>query len=367
MTLNVLHIVVSLNIGGLETFIIDLIRKGSGATKGHVVCLESLGNLGAIVDNIPIISLEKKPGIHFDCVRKIRTIAKEFEIDIIHTHNEGPHFYGAIAGFLCGIPVVHTRHGIHDIGSKKKMLLEKFSSLLSKKVVGVSQDVSNLYLTKLRVSPSKIITILNGIDTSSFAPRIANRQILISEKISLNAIIIGIVARLVSIKDHQTLFRACQIVAHSYSNFHLVVIGDGPEKNTLVELSKQLNLDGTIIFLGARYDIADLLNCFDIFTLSSLSEGISITLLEAMACELPVVATKVGGNPEVIQDEVTGFLVPPAKPAALAEKLLLLMRDVGCRKSMGAAGRIRILENFNIQKSVDHYEECYNQVLGRRG
>jgi len=366
MTINILHIVLGLHIGGLETFVLDLVRKGSSDTQGFIVCLESLGDLGSKVTDIPIFSLDKSPGIQLSCVKKIRKIAEKYKIDIIHTHNEGAHFYGAIAGFLRGIPVVHTRHGIHEVDNKRKLLLERFSSVLSKKIVGVSQDISALYTAKIKVAPSKVLTILNGIDTSNFSSRNINRQTLVDDTITPDTIVIGIVARLALVKDHQTLFKACQIIAKTHSKFRLVVIGDGPERNSLEELANQLNLEDTIHFMGAKYNVVDFLNCLDIFALSSISEGISITLLEAMACELPVVATRVGGNPEVVVDKETGYLVPSTNPIAFAEKLLLLMDDVKPRRIMGMAGRIRVIENFSIKKSVSEYENCYKQVLGRK-
>jgi sugar transferase (PEP-CTERM/EpsH1 system associated) len=363
--INILHIVLSLNIGGLETFVIDLVRKGSNATRGHIVCLESLGFLGESIDDIAIFSLEKLPGIQLDCIKKIRNIVGEYSIDLIHTHNEGAHFYGAIAGFLSGIPVVHTRHGIHDSENLKRKMLEWFSSLISKKVVGVSQDISKLYVEKIKIARSKVRTILNGVDPEQFARRAGNRELILETGSSSKVILMGIVARLVLVKDHKTLFEACRIVAKSHNSFRLVVVGDGPEMDNLVQLSQQLGLSGNIIFTGARRDIADLLNGLDIFVLSSSSEGISITLLEAMACELPIVATQVGGNPEVVVDAETGFLVPPENPKAFAEKLLLLMQNPDLRRSMGTAGRARVLANFSVQKSVKEYHECYRQALGR--
>jgi sugar transferase (PEP-CTERM/EpsH1 system associated) len=363
--INILHVVLSLNIGGLETFVLGLMRQRSNVTQPYVVCIEMLGSLGESVHDIPILSLDKAPGIQLKCISKIRAIADKYKIDIIHTHNEGAHFYGAVAGFLSGIPVVHTRHGRNNPNDKKRILLEWFSSLLSKKVVGVSQDIAKLYTKELRVSRSKVITISNGIDTDYFSPHQTSRQELIDMNIAPQSIVIGIVARLEPVKDHRTLFKACHILAQSHDNFRLIVIGGGPQNNELIKLAMHLGLNNIIMFAGVRHDIANLLNSLDIFVLSSVSEGLSMTLLEAMACELPIVATRVGGNPEVVIDGDTGFLVNPQNPAALAEKLLLLMKDSGLRKRMGIAGRARVIKHFSIQQTVKEYEECYGQILAR--
>jgi len=363
--INVLHVVNSLKIGGMETFVIDLIRKSSGSVNGHILCLEWLGELGESVNDIPVHSLEKHPGVQVSCIGQIRYIVNKYDIDIIHSHNEGAHFYAVFAGLLSGIPIVHTRHGIHESNNKKKNLLERLSSLLSRKIIGVSQDISNLYIEKIKVPSVKVQTIFNGIDTNTFCHRALSRSSLIPEEIAPVTIVLGIVARLVSVKDHRTLFLACQIVASLYKDFLLLVIGDGPEKDNLTALAKQIDLQDKIIFMGPRYDIGDLLNCLDIFVLSSLSEGMSITLLEAMACELPVVATRVGGNPEVVIHGETGLLVPPEHPEVLAENILLLMNSEELRKNMGMAGRGRVLKKFSIHRSAREYEECYKQVLRR--
>ena len=362
--INILHIVLSLDIGGLETFVIDLVRNVSNETKGYIICLDGLGELGESIDDIPVVTLGKLPGMQFGCVKRIRALVKQYNIDLIHTHNEGAHFYGALAGFFNNVPVVHTRHGVHDPDNMKRLMLEWFSSLLSKKVIGVSRDIADLYIKKIKIPPAKVATILNGVNLDVFNRRVNKREQIIQHEFSSDTLLLGIVARLALVKDHRTLFEACRIVAKSYDDFRLVVIGDGPERENLVRYSQQLGLSDTIIFTGARRDIADLLSSLDIFVLSSVSEGISMTLLEAMACELPVVATRVGGNPEVVVDGATGFLVPSQDPPALAERLLALMHDTGLRRSMGAAGRARILTNFSLQKSVKAYLECYRQVLG---
>jgi len=363
--INVLHIVLGLHIGGLETFVLELIRKRSNVIQPYVVCLETLGSLGESVRNIPIFALDKAPGIQISCINKIRGITNKYKINIIHTHNEGAHFYGAVAGFLSGIPVIHTRHGIHDTANTKRVMLEWFSSLLSKKVVGVSRDIADLYIQKIRIPAYKVMTILNGVDSDLFSPRPTNRHKLLELDLPHETILIGIVARLALVKDHQTLFEACHILAKSHKCFRLVVIGDGPQRDGLIQLATRLGLNDTIIFTGARHDIADLLNCLDIFVLSSISEGISMTLLEAMACELPVVATDVGGNPEVVIDGETGCLVPSKNPPAFAEKLSLLMNDQVRRKHMGSAARNRVLMHFSIQNTVEQYEKCYGQILER--
>jgi glycosyltransferase involved in cell wall biosynthesis len=202
------------------------------------------------------------------------------------------------------------------------------------------------------------------VDIDAFATRINAQLCRISLGIDDGVPIIGIVARLAEVKDHSTLFRACKILNDNRIDFRLLVIGDGPLKSNLVKLADSLGLQNTIIFTGTRHDIPDLLNAMDIFVLSSISEGISLTLIEAMSCFLPIVATNVGGNPEVIVDGETGFLVPSQNAEALADKLILLMKMPDVRRRMGKAGRARAVKLFSMQKAVMSYEKCYRQFIG---
>lgn len=146
-------------------------------------------------------------------------------------------------------------------------------------------------------------------------------------------------------------------------DFRLLVVGDGPLRVELVALADSLGLSSKIIFAGARHDIPNLMNAMDIFVLSSLSEGISLTLIEAMACELPVVATNVGGNPEVVVEGETGFLAPPQEPSLIAGRIQELMNNAALRQSFGKCGRLRAVEHFSIKRVGKQYEELYRSVL----
>ncbi|WP_136807956.1 glycosyltransferase [Desulfosediminicola flagellatus] len=361
--IKVLHVVLSLKIGGLEKFVIDLMHHHLSSIDSHVVCLETLGAFGEQHAGFPVLVLDKKPGVKLNCALAIQKYANANNIDVIHTHNEGAHFYGAIGGFLSKVPVIHTRHGVHDFTSTQSKLLERFSSMLSERVVGVSKDISDLYINSLNLDANKVATILNGVDTDIFSARSCNRQEILLANIENDVILIGIVARLAPVKDHKTLFTACDLLSQSYSKFKLVVVGGGPEENTLRQLSTELEMEDRIIFLGPRYDVSVILNCIDIFVLSSKSEGISITLLEAMASGLPVVATDVGGNPEVVIDGETGILTPPEDPESFAEQLLKLLQSRELRDAYGLAGRQRVLDKFSIRRSAKEYEALYRSML----
>ena len=182
-----------------------------------------------------------------------------------------------------------------------KSLLNRISSYLTAKIVPVSYGCRGRLLGRLRkFPPSKIRTILNGIDTSLFYRNNGKRKKMEELGISQSVPVVGIVARLSPEKDHATLLEACKILSQNQIEFRLVVVGDGPLRKALEATSRQPELAGRVVFTGMRRDIADLLAEMDLFVLTSTTEGLSLTLLEAMASSLPVVATRVGGNAEVV-------------------------------------------------------------------
>ena len=353
--MNILHIVLGLSIGGLERFVLDLVRFRSRDINPTILCLERKGPLGECVKDIRIIEMGKTDGFDWRLFARIRSIAKEGRIDLIHTHNQAAHIYGSIAGFISGIPVVHTKHGRNRPDDSKATCLSRLCSMLSKKIVTVSIDSAQVSTAIENVPAHKVTTIHNGIDINAFSNPRPSRS-------ASPAINIGLVARLVPDKDHLTLLRACKILAEDIPNFRLFLVGDGPLRDGLKAAAVELGIDRNVRFMGFRHDVATLLRSFDIFALSSVTEGLSLTLLEAMASGLPIVATDVGGNSEVVVHGKTGFIVPAQSPEALAEKLLLLSRDGGLRLQMGSAGRKRVEEKFDIRRTVKRYEALYHEI-----
>lgn len=358
--INVLHVVLGLQVGGLEKFVLNMIDNYPSSIQSFIVCLEEKGELARQTHHLGIIELNKKPGISTEIIRKLFNLTKEFDIDIIHTHNPGPHFYGAISGFLSRRPVIHTKHGRNYPASKKKVWLNRISSCLTTKIVAVSQNAADVCVEVEKIPSRKVSVILNGADTELFCPAVNEGD---SVRMPVR---IGIVARLSAEKDHQTLLSTCKLLKGYMGSFHLKIIGDGPLRGTLEKTVRTLALHKHVSFLGMRHDVPELLRQLDIFVLSSTTEGISLTLLEAMATGLPVVATNVGGNPEVVIDGETGFIVPPKNPDEMARKLSFLINDVNLRKQMGKKGRERVFAQFSIKETARKYEKLYREVLYKR-
>jgi glycosyltransferase involved in cell wall biosynthesis len=261
-----------------------------------------------------------------------------------------------MAAWISGRPgVVHTKHGRNYPKDKKKVFGNRLASWLSDKIVAVSGDAAEVARHVEKVPDRKIEIIWNGIDVERFF------AVEVRPSISQRAIH---VARLIyPTKDQVTLLHAVRRVVDAEPGFSLDIVGDGPYRAELEALCDELKLRRHVRFLGQRDDVHALMSQADMFVLSSITEGLSITLLEAMATGLPIVATRVGGNPEVVADGETGLLVPPRSPDALAEAILRLVRDPQSARRMGAAARQRAELSFDIRRVVARYEELYRSVL----
>jgi glycosyltransferase involved in cell wall biosynthesis len=218
-----------------------------------------------------------------------------------------------------------------------------------------------------RIASDKITVIHNGIDTkiySKYVDRDVKRKEL---NLADSDRIIGNIARFFPNKDHACLLKAFKLVVEKIPSAKLLIAGDGPLRNELLELTEELALTSTVKFLGNRRDIPELLRIFDVFALSSIKEGLPITLLEAMASEVPTVATDVDGNPELVVHNQTGYIVPARDPNSLADKIITLLMDKEKAKRMGEMGRVRAEEEFSFEKMSAKYDVLYSSMLnGKR-
>ena len=227
---------------------------------------------------------------------------------------------------------------------------------LSTQIVAVSRDAADVAREIEKVPSRKIEVIRNGIDLEKFpfaerSSRGVRRRAIHVARISYAA------------KDQRTLLRAVRIVADAEPDFVIDIVGDGADRADLEAFCDELGLRAHVNFLGFRDDVHDLLSQTEFFVLSSVTEGVSITLLEAAANGLPIVATAVGGNSEVVVDGVSGLIVPPRSPEALAAAMLELLRDAPRACRMGRAGRQHVEENFNLRRTVARYQGLYESLL----
>lgn len=365
--IRIMYIIPSLNVGGREKVLINLIKHLDWSRFLPIVCClrekgvlaESLLNLG-----IEVIAMGKKDRIEPGLCLRLASIFRKYRPQIVHVHNPGGLIYGFIAAKLARVPVIiNTEHGYNSPISASKMLVETLICNRINKTIVVSESLCNVLSTKNLAVKERYVNLYNGIDISKFNG-VANKQEA-RRRLGFSGRdkVIGIIARLEEVKDHATLLSAFKLVLAQVENTRLLIVGDGPLHTRLIDYSKQLGLNKHVFFLGQRRDIPEILSALDIFVLSSTFEGMSITILEAMAAAKPVVAAAVGGNPEIIDTETTGLLVPPRNSRLLASALIRLLQNEGEALLMGKAGRNRIEKWFRIEEVARKTERLYMSCI----
>jgi len=297
-------------------------------------------------------------------LKNIIQLIKCNRIDFIHSHTWGTDFYAYWASKILGIPMISTVHNRYYIFEKwSRRFSYKFFISQIKKIVAVSKDIQNLLREDLKIAPRKVKLIYNGIDTRKFENKKDSERIRKELNLSKEELILGNVGNLREVKDHHTLLLSFNRISPFFPQAKLLIVGDGELKSSLLKLCVELGLENKVLFLGHREDVPSLLNLMDLFILSSHLEGCSISILEAMASEKPVIATRVGGNSEIVLEGKTGFLVPSAEPEKLAEKIILLLKSEKLRRKMGEEGKKRLNEKFSLETMLKKYEELYSLIL----
>jgi glycosyltransferase involved in cell wall biosynthesis len=354
--LRVCHVSMCLLTGGLERLLVEFGKNRDG--ERFETSYVALDGLGAPADEL------RAQGHHVECVsdvvsgklarlRRLTQIFRKGRFDIVHTHNTLAHFYGAFAAKFAGVPiVVNTQHGRGCGKGWKARLQFRMANQLSDRVVGVSEDAAELCRRDDPLSANRTIALWNGVDLDRFEYRGPSTQpVAIS------------VARLSPEKDFATLLRATWILIKDRPDFRLKIVGDGGERQKLEQLAQELNLNDHVEFLGERSDVSSLLPQAGFFVSSSRTEGISLTLLEAMSVGLPVVTTRVGGNPEIVVEGKTGRLVAPDSPEELALAMRDLLKDQEAWPVYGELARQRVEQHFNVRNMVRQYEDLYRELL----
>jgi glycosyltransferase involved in cell wall biosynthesis len=351
----VVHLVSTLEVGGLEKVVVDLVTRRNRSIEASVICLEHAGPLARDIEaagaTVEVLGDDASRATR---LRRLVHRMRARRPDVLHTHNPAPHLIGAAAARIARVPVVvHTKHGRNYPGRPARVWLNRQLARFTDTVVAVSDDVADVCRGIECVPANRVRVIRNGVDTSRFAGVRATAP-------ATRALSVG---RLHPIKDHATLLHAVRVVADAEPDFHLDIVGDGVCRPSLEALAAQLHLEHHVTFHGERDDVRTFLARAGLFVLASTSEGVSLTLLEAMAVGLPIVATRVGGNPEVVTDGETGLLTRPRDPRAFADAVLHIVADSARARAMGEAGMRRARTHFDVADVVDSYERLYWQLL----
>jgi len=358
--LRVVHVVSTLSIGGLEKVVLDLARhRTRDRFTMHVICLDRAGVLKPEFESLGVpVHVIGTRGLVPTRIWRLARRLKEIKPDVLHTHNPQAHLHGAIAARLARVPlVVHTKHGRDYMDGNWLAAGTRLATRWTSRIVGVSEDAALVALEMDGVPADKVRVIHNGVDLDRFDVRVARPT-----RPHRRAVTVG---RLTAVKDQATLIRAVGRVVAEVPDFQLDIVGDGPARRELEMLRDSLGLTDHVHFRGYHSRVGDFLATADFFVLSSLSEGVSLALLEAMASGLPVVATDVGGNGEVVVPGETGYLAPPNSPELLAAQMLRLADNAAEISRMGRAARRRVTEHFNLRTVVAEYEEMYTQQRDR--
>ncbi len=366
-----MHIVSSLEVGGLEIMVLNLLRKINRERYEPSICtFQTGGDLKKEFElmEIPIFIAERKEGWDFRLPFKLSKLLTKEKIDLIHTHNAVPWLYGGIAAKILNSKLLfHTEHANLYPEKKKLILAEKYLSNITNEIIADVKKVADYLEKEEGICPNKIKVIFNGVDVGKYESVKINT---ISKKrelgINEDNLIIGIVARLNKVKDHNNLLNAFRIVSQSIDEAKLLIIGDGELKQELINYSNKIGIDKKVIFLGNRRDIPELLKILDVFVLSSISEGLPLTILEAMAAGVPVIATNVGGNKEVVLHEETGLLVPERDSKELADAINIVLKNKEKANLFSINGLIRVKQYFSLDQMVKKYERLYEGHLLKR-
>lgn len=374
----IVHIIYALGTGGLENGLVNIINRAPPGRYRHaIVCLTTSGEFADRLTqaNVDIYTLDKRPGHDASAYWRLFRLLWKLRPAIIHTRNLAALETQLLSLFLPGVRRVHGEHGrdVYDLdGSNRKyLLLRRFLKPLIHRYIAVSRDLGDWLVGRVGIPDTDIRQIYNGVDQVSFHPRDSARPDLApSGFVPAEGLILGTVGRLAEVKDQSTLVDAfSHLVAERpelRASLRLILIGDGPLFATLKNKIETHGVDELVWMTGDRKDVPELLRLLDIFVLPSLAEGISNTILEAMATRLPVIATRTGGNPELVEDGENGLLVPVGDVHALSKALEKLVCDPSLAALMGTKGFEKVSARFNWAHTVNEYLGVYDDVL-RRG
>ncbi len=376
----VVHVIHSLGTGGLENGLVNLINRTPSHRYRHaILCLtESGGFQRRLQDSsVPVVALHQPPGHRFGDYRQVWQMLRQLRPAIVHTRNLSALEAQLPAFLLPGVRRVHGVHGrdVFDLEgrNRKYNLLRKVIRPFVQQYTTVSRDLERWLIEVIGVPPRRVTQIYNGVDQERFHP-VERRPLELAPPgfLEEESLVVGTVGRLAAVKDQASLLRAFARLREGAGDglaprLRLVLVGDGPERSALEKLADELGIQPVTWFAGDREEIPQLLRLFHLFVLPSLGEGISNTILEAMATGLPVVATRVGGNPELVTSGENGLLVPVADPAALADAMGRLLASESQRRAMGAASLARVRRDFHWDRTVARYLGVYDRLLGNTG
>jgi sugar transferase (PEP-CTERM/EpsH1 system associated) len=374
----VAHLIYRLDVGGLENGLVNLINHMPAERFRHaIICLTGYSDFRQRIRrrDVPVFALNKPAGNSPITLFELWRLLRQLRPDILHTRNLGA-LEGTVFAALAGVPArVHGEHGrdVEDLdgSNTRHQRLRRLFKPFVHQYIALSKDLERYLHEKIQVPRARIAQLYNGVDTELFHPVDSLREPLPHPDFAQpDAFVIGTVGRMQAVKDQLTLARAfvqlLQMAPQAAKRLRLVMVGDGPLRAQVADILNQAGAGALAWLPGERDDVPRIMRGLDVFALPSLAEGISNTILEAMASGLPVVATAVGGNPELIDEGRTGQLVPRSNPHAMAQAILRYYADPTACRRQGLEARRRAERDFSMTAMVNNYMTVYERMLERK-
>jgi glycosyltransferase involved in cell wall biosynthesis len=364
------YVVNSLNPGGAERLVVQMSRSFTADFEVSVVCIDEPGLWGLKLreKGIPVYCLWRQAGLDLSMALKLAQYCRRHRIDIIHAHQCTPWFYAALSRMICGAPkLLLEEHGrlFPEIESPKRILANRLViKPLTHRFVAVSEDIRRRMVRYEGLDYERIDVVYNGVAAEPPPDSTSRNKICNELGIGRGDFLVGTVGRIDPIKNLPLLLKAIAGVREQARSIRGLLVGDGPVFEDIKALRDQLGLSHTVVMPGHRDDARRLIACMDLFVLPSFSEGTSMALLEAMAAGAPVAVTDVGGNPEIVTNGETGWVVPSDSIKELSRVILNAASDSRTAAQFGEAGRRRFEERFSYQKMIDSYRSIYSEMIG---
>jgi sugar transferase (PEP-CTERM/EpsH1 system associated) len=371
------HVVFRFDVGGLENGVVNLLNGIPADAYRHVViALTEVTDFRNRVgrDDVKFIELHKAPGHGYRLFPRLYRLFREIAPDIVHTRNLAA-LEATVPAIAAGVPIrIHGEHGRNigdlDGSNRRHRLIRRLYRPFVTHYVALSKDLERYLESAIGIPSARIEQIYNGVDTQRFAPAPSARSSIDGCPFTASELfLVGTVGRMEAVKNQVALAEAFVRAVQSRPrgrNLRLVMIGDGPLRAEVKMVLDRAGLRDLAWLPGERADVADVLRGLDCFVLPSLAEGISNTILEAMACALPVVATKVGGNPELVDDGSSGRLVPSQDTKAMAAAIMQYFDDPAMARRHGGAARSAVVRRFSLDRMVHEYRTLYDGLRNQR-
>lgn len=361
----ILHLSSTSGPGGAEMLVSHI---ASGLDQKRFKSIIGLFDLGWLKDRcetlgLPTFVVPMEGQWDFRWIVRFCRIVRQQNVSLIHAHEFRANAFGALVAKLCGIPLVGTVHGksYYPDHAKRRMAYRWVSR--SARMVAVSHDLRRFLEERIGIAHDRITVIHNGVDMIQQGSLDQVRRLRSEFGFGEDEYVIGIVGSLYPVKGHADLFHALRTVLARHPKTRLLVIGQGDSEQILKKRVSDLGIERAVSFLGLRNDVPRVLPLLDLFVLPSLSEGLSVALLEAMSAGVPVIASKVGGNPEIVVDRVTGYLVPPERSEELASRIIELMSNRESTRLLGQRGREWVAREFTAARMLERYQDLYHSCL----